>query len=36
MKDREQLAVDPLESILVGEPGKYTYVSSLLTEEERT
>ena len=31
----EQLVVDPLESILVGGPGKCTYVSSLLTEEER-
>ena len=29
------MAVDPLESILIGGPGKYTYVSSLLTEEER-
>ena len=35
MEDREQLAVDPLESILIGGPGKYTYVSSLITEEER-
>ena len=31
----EQLAVDPLESILIGGPGKYTYVSSLMTKEER-
>ena len=35
MEDKEQLAVDPLESIFIGEPGRYTYVSSLLTEEER-
>ena len=34
MEDKEQLAVPP-ESILIGEPGKYTYVSSLLTGEER-
>ena len=35
MEDREQLAVDPLESILIGGPDRYTYVSSLLTEDER-
>ena len=35
MEDREQLAVDPLESILIGGLGRYTYVSSLLKEEER-
>ena len=35
MEDKEQLAVDPLESILIGRPGKCTYVSSLLSEEER-
>ena len=35
MEDKEQLVVDPLESILIGRPGKRTYVSSLLTEEER-
>ena len=35
MEDREHLAVDPLESILIGGPSKCTYVSSLLLEEER-
>ena len=35
MEDREQLKIDPLESILIGGPGKCTYVSSLLSEEER-
>ena len=35
MDDREQLAIDPLESILIGEPGKCTYVSSLPSGEER-
>ena len=35
MEDREQLAVDSLESILIGGPGKCTYVSSLLSKEER-
>ena len=35
MKDKEQLAVDPLESILIGGPDKYTYVSSLMKKEER-
>ena len=35
MEDREQLEVDPLESILIGGPGKCTYVSSLLSGEER-
>ena len=35
MEHREQLAVDPLESILIGGLGKCTYVSSLLYEEER-
>ena len=34
MEDREQLAVDPQELTLIGGPGKNTYVSSLLTEEE--
>ena len=27
--------MDPLESILLGEPDKHTYVSSLLSEEEK-
>ena len=35
MEDREQLAVNPLESILIGHPDKCTYVSSLLSREER-
>ena len=35
MEDREQLAVDPLESILIGGPGKCTNVSFLLSREER-
>ena len=35
MEDKEQLAVDPLESKLIGGPGKCTYVSSLLSGEER-
>ena len=35
MEDKEQLAVDPFESILIGRPGKCTYVSSLLTEEKK-
>ena len=35
MEDREQLVVDPLESILIGGLGKCTYVSSLLSGEER-
>ena len=34
-EDREQLVMDPLESILLGGPGKHTYVSSLLSEEEK-
>ena len=35
MEDKEQLVVDPLESILIGGPSKCTYVSSFLSEEER-
>ena len=35
MKDREQLAVDPLESILISGPSKCAYVSSLMSKEER-
>ena len=35
MEDKEQLVVDPLESILIGGPDKYTYVSSLMTKEDR-
>ena len=35
MEDVEHLAVDPLESILIGKPGKCTYVSSLLSREKR-
>ena len=35
MEDREQLAIDPLESVLIGGLGKCTYVSSLLSGEER-
>ena len=35
MEDRERLAVDPLESILIGGPGKNSYISSFLTGEER-
>ena len=34
MEDKEQL-VDPLESILIDGPDKYTYVSSLMSIEER-
>ena len=33
-EDREQLAMDPLESILLGRPDKHTYVNSFLSEEE--
>ena len=35
MEDREQLEEDPLESILIGGLGNYTYVSSLLSKEEK-
>ena len=35
MEDREQLAIDPLESILLGELDKHIYVSSLLSKEEK-
>ena len=35
MEDREQLAMDPLESMLLGGSDKHTYVSSLLSEEEK-
>ena len=35
MEDREQLALDPQESILIGGLSKCTYVSSLLSGEER-
>ena len=35
LEDREQLTVDPLESMLIDGPGICTYVSSCLTEEER-
>ena len=35
MEDREQLVVDPLEPILIGGPDRYTYISSLLIEEEK-
>ena len=31
MEDREQLVVDPLESMSLAEPDKSTYVSSLLS-----
>ena len=34
-EDREQLAMDPQESILLGGPDKHTYVSSLLSEEKK-
>ena len=34
LEDREQLEVDPLESILISGPDRCTYVSSLLTGEE--
>ena len=34
-EDREQLAMDPLESILMGGPDRHTYVSSLLSGEEK-
>ena len=34
-EDREQLAMDPLESILLGGPNKHTYVSSFLSGEEK-
>ena len=34
-KDREQLAMDPLESILLGGQDKHTYVSFLLSREEK-
>ena len=27
--------MDPMESLLLGRPGKHTYVSSLLSEEEK-
>ena len=35
MEDREQLAVDPLESMFLAEPDKFTYVSSLLSDAEK-
>ena len=35
MEDKEQLAIDPLESILIGGPDRNTYISSLLTKDER-
>ena len=35
MEDKEQLVVDPWESILIGRPGRNTYISSLLTGEKR-
>ena len=35
MEDKEKLAMDPLESILLGESDKHTYVSSLSLEEEK-
>ena len=35
MEDREQLVVDPLESMSLAEPDKSTYVSSLLFDAEK-
>ena len=35
LEDREQLAVDPLQSMLIDGPDKCTYVSSLVSKEER-
>ena len=35
MEDKEQLAVDPLESMFLAEPDKSTYVSSLLSGTEK-
>ena len=34
-EDREQLAMDPMEPILLGRLDKHTYVSSLTSEEEK-
>ena len=33
--DREQLAMDPLEPLLLGRSSKHMYVSSLLSKEEK-
>ena len=35
MKDRDSLAVDPLEKVTLDGPEKFTYISSLLSNEER-
>ena len=35
MEDREQLVVDPLESMSLAEPDKSTYVSSLLSDTKK-
>ena len=35
MEDKEQLAVDPLESMPLPEPDKSTYISSLISDAEK-
>ena len=35
MKERDPLAVDPLEIVVLDEPKKFTYVSTLLSSKER-
>ena len=34
-KDKDPMAVDPLEKVTLNEPEKFTYASSLLSKEER-
>ena len=35
MEEKDHLAVDPLESVVLDGPEKFTYVSSLLSSEEK-
>ena len=35
MKDKDSLAVDPLEKVTLDGPENFTYISSLLSNEER-
>ena len=35
MEEKDPLAVDPIEKIMLDEPKKFTYISSLMSDEER-
>ena len=35
MEEKDSLAMDPLETVALDEPEKFTYVSTLLSSEEK-